>query len=168
MHLLLMDGEELRGALIEWPQMAWGIKVAGAVVRKLTQAKLQSNEWVWVRLQNINHFFAKLRMMPVVLSVGFEFTHFIWARLASLKCSFCLVFFCLCISITFSLAKYNWFVLKWNTRSVLRETWWLQSGKIEREMADWFGCCKTILTGSQAELLIHLRRRVGFNSLIQF
>lgn len=61
MHLLLMDGEEHRGALIEWPQMAWGIKVAGAVVRKLTQAKLQSNEWiltwmVWVRLQNINHF----------------------------------------------------------------------------------------------------------------
>jgi len=43
MRLLLMDGEEHCGALIEWPQMAWGIKVAGAVVRKLTQAKLQSN-----------------------------------------------------------------------------------------------------------------------------
>lgn len=44
MRLLLMDGEEHCGALNEWPQMAWIIKVAGPVVRKLTQAKSQNNE----------------------------------------------------------------------------------------------------------------------------
>ncbi len=46
MRLLLMDGEVHCVALNEWSQMAWGIKVAGAVVRKLTQAKSQNNEWM--------------------------------------------------------------------------------------------------------------------------
>ncbi len=65
MRLLLMDGEEHCGALNEWPQMAWGIKVAGAVVRKLTQAKSQNNEWMNL---NINGFGQVTKYDAVLIS----------------------------------------------------------------------------------------------------